>query len=66
MKQCYFCAANMGHIDYKDTDILKRFTSLQAKIRPRKRTAVCTKHQRLLTKAIKQARFLALLPYVSR
>ena len=66
LNQCHFCTANINYIDYKDTDLLRRFTSLQAKIRGHDKTGVCTKHQRLLAKVIKQARFLGLLAYVPR
>ena len=60
---CYFCQRNIKEIDFKDTDILKRFISGLGKIRPRKRTGVCAKHQRKLAKAIKRARNLGLFPY---
>lgn len=65
-KQCYFCAQNIQNIDYKDADALRRFITPQAKIIRRKRTGTCAKHQRALTKAIKRARHLALLPFVSQ
>ncbi|KPJ71784.1 30S ribosomal protein S18 [Parcubacteria bacterium DG_74_3] len=60
---CYFCVKNMGEIDYKDSDLLKRFISGLGKIRSRKRTGLCSKHQRELSRAIKRARHLGLLPY---
>jgi small subunit ribosomal protein S18 len=60
---CYFCQRNTKEIDFKDTDLLKRFISGLAKIRAKKRTGVCSKHQRKLAKAIKKARHLGLLPY---
>jgi len=63
---CYFCQRNLREIDFRDTEILKRFISGLAKIRARKRTGVCSKHQRQLTKAIKRARHLGLLPYTMR
>jgi small subunit ribosomal protein S18 len=61
---CYFCQRNIKEIDYKDTDLLKRFISGLRKIRAKKRTGVCASHQRKLAKAIKRARYLGLLPYV--
>jgi len=54
---------NTRWIDYKDSETLRKFTSLHAKIIPPKRTGVCAKHQRELAKAIKKARFMSLLPY---
>ncbi|MFA4999165.1 MAG: 30S ribosomal protein S18 [Parcubacteria group bacterium] len=63
-RQCFFCSQNLVDIDYKDTDILKRFVSGQAKIIDPKHTGVCAKHQRKLAQAIKRARFMGLLPYI--
>ncbi|OGD25615.1 30S ribosomal protein S18 [Candidatus Azambacteria bacterium RIFCSPHIGHO2_01_FULL_40_24] len=65
-KVCYFCAQNVKEIDYKDSELLRNFISAQAKIMPRKRSYLCSKHQRHLATAIKRARFLALLPFTSR
>ncbi len=62
-KQCYFCVNDVDFIDWKDTEILKKFISPQYKITPRKKNGVCAKHQRRLTKAIKRARIAALLPF---
>ncbi len=63
-KHCYFCQNNIKKIDYKDINLLQRFFSSYCKIMPRRRTGVCVKHQRKLSQAIKQARFMALLPYI--
>lgn len=60
---CYFCRLNIKYIDYKNSDFLKSFVSMQAKIRPQRRTACCAKHQRALALAVKRARYMALLPY---
>ncbi len=65
-KQCFFCSQNLVDIDYKDTEMLRRFVSGQAKIIDPKHTGVCAKHQRKLAEAIKRARFMALLPYVRK
>lgn len=65
MKQCYFCSQNFQEIDYKEIELLKRFVSSQAKIIDPRHTGVCAKHQRKLAQAVKRARFLGLLPYVS-
>ncbi len=63
---CYFCVNNVKEIDYKNTDVLRRFISSYAKIRPKRKSHVCSKHQRQLSRAIKRARIMALLPFVSR
>ncbi len=63
---CYFCAQNIKNIDYKDSQLLRNFTSAQAKIMPRKRSYLCAKHQRHLANAVKRARFMVLLPFTSR
>ncbi|MBM3281522.1 MAG: 30S ribosomal protein S18 [Candidatus Harrisonbacteria bacterium] len=62
-KQCFFCSQNLREIDYKESGLLRRFVSGQAKIIDTKFTGVCAKHQRRLAQAVKRARFLALLPY---
>jgi len=63
---CYFCKKNIQEIDFKDTGLLTRFISGLAKIRAKRRTGVCAKHQRKLKTAIKRARFLGLLSYTSK
>jgi len=63
---CYFCQRNIKEIDFKNTELLLRFISGLGKIRARKRTGVCSKHQRRLSKAIKRARHLGLLPYTMK
>ena len=64
-KVCQFCVDKVEAIDYKDVAKLRKFTSERAKILPRRVTGTCAKHQRELTTAIKRARHLALLPYIS-
>jgi len=63
-KICKFCAQKMK-IDYKEADTLRRFITERGKILPRRITGTCAKHQRALALAIKQARSIALLPYVA-
>ncbi len=65
-KQCYFSQHNIKHIDYKDTEILKKFINPHGRMINRKRTGVTAKYQRQLATAIKRARFIGLLPYVVR
>jgi len=65
-KQCFFCSQNLKEIDYKESELLKRFISGQAKIIDPRYTGVCTKHQRKLAQAIKRARILGLLPFIRR
>ncbi|MBK5092699.1 MAG: 30S ribosomal protein S18 [Actinobacteria bacterium] len=60
---CYFCKEKTKRIDYKDVGTLRRFLSDRGKIRPRRVTGTCTQHQVELSKAIKNAREVALLPY---
>ncbi|WP_079529023.1 30S ribosomal protein S18 [Halobacillus hunanensis] len=62
-KVCFFTANGITHIDFKDTDLLRRFISDRGKILPRRVTGTSAKYQRKLTKAIKRARQMALLPY---
>ena len=64
-KVCQFCVEKVLHIDYKDVNRLRRFTSERGKILPRRTTGTCAAHQRALTTAIKRARQIALLPYVA-
>ncbi|CCZ20135.1 MAG TPA: 30S ribosomal protein S18 [Clostridiales bacterium] len=64
-KVCVFCAEKVENIDYKDVARLRKFTSERAKILPRRITGTCAKHQRELTEAIKRARHVALLPFIS-
>jgi small subunit ribosomal protein S18 len=54
------------HIDYKDTETLKRFLNPHGKIMPRRRTGLSAGSQRALAEAVKRARFMALLPYIVR
>ena len=62
-KFCYYCVEKQEHVDYKDVEKLKKYISERGKIIPRRVTGNCAKHQRLLTEAIKRARYMALLPY---
>jgi len=62
--ECYFCRKNIKEIDFKDTQLLERFISASGKIRGRKKTGVCAKHQRMLSRAIKRARHLGIIPIV--
>lgn len=64
-KVCAFCADKVESIDYKDAAKLRRFISERAKILPRRMTGTCAAHQRNLTEAIKRARHLAMLPFVT-
>lgn len=64
-KICQFCAEKESSIDYKNTELLRRFITEQGKIRPRRQTGTCAKHQRQLAQEIKRARHIALLPFTS-
>ncbi|MBP9701539.1 MAG: 30S ribosomal protein S18 [Candidatus Pacebacteria bacterium] len=65
-KQCYFSQNNIKHIDYKDTEILKKFLNPHGRMLARKKTGVSAKSQRQLSEAVKRARFIGLLPFVAR
>ena len=64
-KVCKFCVDKATSIDYKDVNKLRGFVTERGKIMPRRMSGVCAKHQRDLAIAIKRARIVALLPYVS-
>lgn len=64
-KSCPFTAAGIKHIDYKDINTLSRFVTENGKILPRRITGVSAFYQRALVKAIKRARYMALLPFVT-
>jgi small subunit ribosomal protein S18 len=64
-KPCNFCAEKSLDINYKDVARLKKFISERGKILPRRISGNCAKHQRLLTVAVKRARVIAFLPFVT-
>lgn len=64
-KMCYFCVQNIDDVSPRDTMTLRRFISSFMKIAPRRRTGLCAIHQRKVSRAIKVARELSLLPYVA-
>lgn len=61
---CAFCVDSVDYIDYKNQENLKRYVNEFGRIRPRRQTGTCAKHQRSLAQAIKRARHIALLPFV--
>src|ERR1700689_2635582 len=65
-KVCKFCTEKIDGIPYKDVRLLQQFVAERGKIVPRRLSGVCTTHQRRLTRAIKQARNIALLPFATR
>ncbi|MDD6191175.1 MAG: 30S ribosomal protein S18 [Firmicutes bacterium] len=64
-KVCQFCADKTKEIDYKDVETLKKYVTERGKILPKRITGTCAIHQREVTKAIKRARIVALLPYTA-
>ena len=60
---CQFCTDHNATIDYKNVDLLKRYITEDGKIRPRRQTGACARHQREMARAIKRARHLALIQY---
>lgn len=65
-KICKFCYEKNLKIDYKNSDVLEHFITDRGKILPRRVTGTCSKHQRLVARAIKRARLIALLPFVEQ
>ena len=63
-RTCQFCTDKSNVINYKDVDLLRRFVHEDGKIRARRQTGSCAKHQRKLARAIKRSRHIALLPFV--
>jgi len=63
-KGCFICKNNIKDIDFKDVDLLKRFTSAYGKIMPKKRSGACTKHQRIIARSIKNSRIMGFMPFV--
>jgi small subunit ribosomal protein S18 len=63
---CQFCTDKTALIDYKQVEMLRRYVSEDGKIRPRRQTGACAKHQRAMAIAVKRARHLALLPYTGQ
>jgi len=62
-KYCQFCKDHTEYIDYKDTQMLRKFMTDRGKIKPRRVTGTCTQHQHELAMAIKRSREMALVPY---
>jgi small subunit ribosomal protein S18 len=62
-KVCRFCSSRVDEIDYRDVRTLSHYIDSRARIKNRRRTGVCAKHQRKLAKVVKRAREMALLPY---
>lgn len=63
---CYFCQKNINDIDYKDIELLSRFVSGFYKIKPRKKTGLCSHHQKKVATCIKRARQMAMMPYMPK
>ncbi len=66
MNTDFFSTHNIKHIDYRDIDILKQFLNPHGRILARKKTNLTAKHQRRMEEAVKRARFMGLLPFVSK
>ncbi|KPJ89043.1 MAG: 30S ribosomal protein S18 [Spirochaetes bacterium DG_61] len=63
---CKLCLRKAKSVDYKDVDLLRKFVTDRGKILPRRITGTCARHQRMLSRAIKRARMVAFLPFVSK
>jgi small subunit ribosomal protein S18 len=64
-RNCQFCVDNVKDIDYKDSDALSRYINEYGRLKPRRQTGACAKHQRAVAVAVKRARHIALLPFVA-
>ena len=64
-KACWFCSQGKNFVDYKDIELLRRYVPLRGKMTPSRITGTCARHQRRLSAAIKRARVVALLPFVT-
>ena len=64
-KSCHFCKDKVAEVDYKNVNQLRRYVSERGKIRSRRITGACRRHQRQVAVAVKRAREMALLPYVA-
>jgi len=62
-KYCLFCKEKIEYIDYKDTQLMRKFMTDRGKIKPRRVTGTCAQHQHRISQAIKRAREMALMPY---
>jgi small subunit ribosomal protein S18 len=65
MKQDYYTQNNIKHVDYRDVEILRKFINPSGRIMSRRRTGLTAKNQRRVANAIKNARFMALMPYIA-
>jgi len=66
LKVCRFCKDQVNQVDYKDIALLKSFVNERGKITPSRNSGLCAVHQRKLTRAVKRARTMSLLPYIVR
>ncbi|MDD4332582.1 MAG: 30S ribosomal protein S18 [Patescibacteria group bacterium] len=66
VKTCHFCENNLREVDYKNVGLLNRFINFHRQILPRKRTGVCSWHQRKLSSAVKRARIMALIGFTHK
>ena len=65
-KTCYFCENGIKEVDWKNIQILQKFTSSYAKIVPKKRSGLCSAHQRKISSSIKRARIMGLIPFTNK
>ncbi|MBI4098529.1 MAG: 30S ribosomal protein S18 [Candidatus Magasanikbacteria bacterium] len=66
LKACHFCVQNIKQVALTDTGLLRRFVSSYMKISPRRRSGLCAKHQRVVSRTVRQARAAGLMPFISR
>lgn len=64
-QHCHFCVNNIQEVDYKDLQLMQKFTSMHHKILSNRRSGLCAKHQRKVSQAIKRSRIMALIPFTN-
>lgn len=64
-EHCFCCVNNINEIDYKDLQLMQKFTSMHHKILSRRKSNLCMKHQRKVSNAIKRSRIMALIPFTN-
>ena len=63
-KKCYFTEHGIKHVDFRDTHLLRQFIDPHGKILPRRKTGLCARYHRMVSRAIKLSRYMALMPYI--
>lgn len=65
-QHCYLCVNGIQDVDFKDAELLRKFLSSNMKIRPRRKSGLCARHQRQIARAVKQSRIAGFIPYIPK